>query len=351
MGIRALVVNTLIVMAFTAPVYASEAAPYPPMTESEQLSIDIYQNNQDSVVYVTNRALRRDPFSRRVYEHTAGSGTGFIWDNDGHIITNFHVIDGAAEVLITLPNGDVSEAKLVGIAPERDLAVLYVPEATDLSPIPLGDSDRLLVGHQVYAIGNPFGLDTTLTTGVISALNRSITSPSERVIQGVIQTDAAINPGNSGGPLINSSGVLVGINTAIYSPSGANAGIGFAIPVNTLKHTIPELIEYGRIQRPILGIELAPRRFAQRWGVDGLPIARVEQGTSAALAGIRGLSRDRFGRLQIGVIIVAIDGELIQNTDDLLSLLESRRYGDTLLVDVIREGDAVTIELTLTPPR
>lgn len=334
--------------------YSSSLAqePYPAMTEEERLSIAIYEDHQDSVVYVTNRALRRDPFSRRVYERTAGSGTGFVWDESGHIITNYHVIDGAAEVLITLPNGDVTEAELIGIAPERDLAVLRIDVGEEaLTPIPLGDSDRLLVGHRVFAIGNPFGLDTTLTTGVISALDRTITSPSERLIQGVIQTDAAINPGNSGGPLLNSSGVLIGINTAIFSPSGANAGIGFAIPVNTLKRTVPELIEFGRIQRPILGIELAPRRFAQRWGINGLPIARVGEGTSAYQAGIRGLTRDRFGRLKLGDIIVSINGQLIRSTDDLLSLLEDSEYGETLLIDLIRNEDAVTVEVTLTPPQ
>ncbi len=335
-----------------ATVFAWAEEPYPALTDDESNTIEVYQKSKDAVVFVSNRSLRRDPFSRRIYERQAGSGTGFFWDDDGHIITNYHVIDGANEVTIRMQNGIEKTAELIGIAPERDLAVLKI-DLDNLTPNPLilGDSERLVVGHKVLAIGNPFGLDTTLTTGVISALSRTIESPANRTIRDVIQTDAAINPGNSGGPLLNSAGELIGINTAIYSPSGASAGIGFSIPVNTLKTTIPELIEFGQIQRPTLGIELAPRQLARRLQIDGLAIAKVTRGYGADRAGIKGLKIDRDGRLIIGDILVAIDGVPMTSSDDLLTILEDRNYGDTLVLSIFRDGKNLEVEVLLTTPQ
>ncbi|RMA80063.1 S1C family serine protease [Umboniibacter marinipuniceus] len=340
----------LTIALMTANSLATTTTPYPALTNDEANTIEVYERTSESVVFVTNRTLRRDLFSRRVYESTAGSGTGFVWDQAGHIVTNFHVIEGAVEIIIRF-QGEDYPAKLVGIAPERDLAVLKIEVANELlQPIARGDSQRLRVGHKVIAIGNPFGLDTTLTTGVVSALNRTIESPSNRTIREVIQTDAAINPGNSGGPLLNSAGLLIGVNTAIYSPSGASAGISFSIPVNTVKQTIPELIEYGRVQRPVLGIELAPAQLLRRLNIEGMAIARVTPNLSADIAGIIGLSRDNNGRLQLGDILIAINGALMRSPDDLLGVLEQHQYGDTLSLSLIRDGKRYELDVELIAP-
>lgn len=325
-----------------------DESPYPAITQDEQNSIYVYDQVSPSVVFVTNTTFQRDLFSRRVYERPQGSGTGFVWDKQGHIITNFHVIEGASEITITLSDGHDYPAKVVGLAPERDLAVLKVEAHPDiLKPVKLGNSNRLRVGHKVLAIGNPFGLDTTLTTGVVSALDRTIQSPSQRLIRGVIQTDAAINPGNSGGPLLNAAGQLVGVNTAIYSPSGGSAGIGFSIPVNIVKATVPQLIKYGRVERPILGIEVTSPGFARRINVNGAPIARISDGSPAARAGLKGLRRDKWGRLKLGDILVAVDGKKIATNDELYSYLETKKAGDKVTVDVLRKGHTRSVTLTL----
>ncbi|WP_298635071.1 trypsin-like peptidase domain-containing protein [uncultured Umboniibacter sp.] len=340
----------LILILITASSLASADNAYPALTSDEANTIEVYEATRDSVVFVTNRTLRRDLFSRRVYQATAGSGTGFVWDENGHIVTNFHVIDGANQIVISYQGHDYP-AQLIGIAPERDLAVLKINITENiLKPITRGDSKRLRVGQKVIAIGNPFGLDTTLTTGVISALNRIIESPSNRTIRDVIQTDAAINPGNSGGPLLNSAGLLIGVNTAIFSPSGASAGISFSIPVNIVNATIPELIQYGRVQRPVLGIELAPPQLLRRLNIDGIAIARVTPNLSADIAGIRGLSRDPNGRLQLGDVLVAINGELMRSSDDLLGALEQHKYGDILSLSLIRDEQRYELEVELIAP-
>lgn len=308
-------------------------------TEDEANSTEIYSAASPAVVYVTNKALRRDFFSLDVHEIPRGSGTGFVWDDSGLIVTNFHVIAGAHRLTVTLQDQSEHDAEVVGIAPEKDLAVLRIEQPPQgLVTLPLGDSSELNVGRKVLAIGNPFGLDTTLTTGVVSALGREIKAPSNRTIRGVIQTDAAINPGNSGGPLLNSMGQLVGVNTAIYSPSGASAGIGFAIPVNTVREVIPQLIAYGRIQRPSMGLELASDRWVRRYRMEGLPVVRVYPGMPAAEAGLRGAFRNSRGEIALGDVITAIDDREIRSNDDFLSVLESHRPGDRLTLDV-RNGD------------
>ncbi|MEQ3697243.1 MAG: trypsin-like peptidase domain-containing protein [Pseudomonadales bacterium] len=345
-----LLVKSLFLTLIAASSLATSDSSYPALTNDEANTIEVYEATSNSVVFVTNRTLRRDLFSRRVYQSTAGSGTGFVWDKDGHIVTNFHVIEGAAEIIISF-QGDDYPAKLIGIAPERDLAVLKIEVNSDLlHPIPRGDSQRLTVGHKVLAIGNPFGLDTTLTTGVVSAVNRTIESPSNRTIRDVIQTDAAINPGNSGGPLLNSAGLLIGVNTAIFSPTGASAGISFSIPVNTVTATIPELIEFGRVQRPVLGIELAPPQLLRRLNIEGVAIARVTPNLSADIAGIRGLSSDSSGRLQLGDVLVAINEEAVRSADDLLGILEQHSYGDTLSLSLIRDNERYELDVELIAP-
>ena len=225
------------------------------------------------MVFVTNTKLRRQRFSLNVSEIPQGTGTGFIWDRSGIIVTNFHVVYRANKITITTHSNRSYEAKVIGAAPEKDIALLKIDASGELlEPLPLGDSSALAVGRKVLAIGNPFGLDSTLTVGVVSALGREIKSLNQRTIRDVIQTDAAINPGNSGGPLLNSSGQIIGVNTAIRSPSGASAGIGFAIPINTLKNIVPQLIEHGKVVRPVMGVELLSDYWTKSLGARGVAI-------------------------------------------------------------------------------
>lgn len=335
----------------TGAVQAEETVDYLSFaTEDEANSTEIFSKASPAVVYVTTTTLRRrSRFSMDVMEIPRGSGSGFVWHDSGLIVTNYHVVADASRMQVTLQNGDSYAAELIGSAPEKDLAVLRLLDPpSDLTTLPLGDSTELSVGRKVLAIGNPFGLDTTLTTGVVSALGREIRAPSGRQIRGVVQTDAAINPGNSGGPLLNSLGQLIGVNTAIYSPSGASAGIGFAIPVNTVREVVPQLISYGRILRPIMGIELASDRWRRRYGIKGIPVVRVFPGLPAAEAGIRGISRGSRGDLLLGDIIVAIDGETINSHDDYLSLMERHKAGDTVSVKARRGDREFDFEVVLT---
>jgi S1-C subfamily serine protease len=269
-----------------------------------------------------------------------GAGSGFVWDAEsGLVVTNYHVVAGADRLTISLEDETSFQAEVVGLAPERDLAVLRMIEPPDnLAELPIGDTSELSVGRKVMAIGNPFGLDTTLTVGVVSALDREIQSPSNRTIRGVIQTDAAINPGNSGGPLLNSLGQLVGVNTAIYSPSGGSAGIGFAIPVNTVSEVVPQLIAFGKIMRPVLGVELASDRWLRRYRVEGVPIVRTYRGFPAENAGMVGARRGSRGEIILGDVITAIDGERVVNNDEFLSAMEQHRVGDTIEIVTTREG-------------
>ena len=282
------------------------------LTEDERNSIGVFRSASPAVVYVTSTAVRRDLFSFNAIEVPQGSGSGFVWNTQGYIVTNFHVISGASRLLITLSDQSQWPAKVIGVAPEKDLAVLKVgaPVAA-LHTLPLGDSADLEVGRKVLAIGNPFGLDTTLTTGVVSALGREIEAVNDRKIRDVIQTDAAINPGNSGGPLLNSQGELIGVNTAIYSPSGASAGIGFAIPVNTVVRYVPQLIKYGRINRPVLGVEPVDERWSRSRGIEGVVIAKVQPGSPAARE--------------------------VNSVDDMLGALEEVDPGETVVIRTVRE--------------
>jgi S1-C subfamily serine protease len=270
-----------------------------------------------------------------------GAGSGFIWDaTAGLVVTNYHVVAGADRLTITLQDQQAFQAEVVGLAPERDLAVLrMIDPPAGLSALPLGDSSELSVGRKVLAIGNPFGLDTTLTVGVVSALDREIQSPSNRTIRGVIQTDAAINPGNSGGPLLNSLGQLIGVNTAIYSPSGGSAGIGFAIPVNTVIDVVPQLIAYGKIMRPVLGVELASDRWLRQYRVEGVPIVRTYRGFPAETAGMVGARRGARGEIVLGDVITHIDGERVASNDEFLSAMEQHRVGDTIEITTTRNGE------------
>src|SRR6218665_2764658 len=259
-----------------------------------------------------------------VSEVPRGTGSGFIWDAAGHIVTNFHVIQGATAARVTLADQSNHEAELVGAFEDRDLAVLRIKAPREkLPPIPIRTSRAPLVGQQVYAIGNPFGLDQTLTTGIVSALNREIESMNRRAIRGAIQTDAAINPGNSGGPLLDSAGRLSGVNTSIYSPSAASAGIGFAIPVDEVNRIVPRLIRDGRFIRPALGVTAGHPNLTKALGAPkGVLLADVASGSPAAAAGLKPFSYDRSGRIVQGDVITAVDGHAVADLDDMLSLLE-----------------------------
>jgi S1-C subfamily serine protease len=318
-------------------------------TEDEANSTEIFRRASPAVVFVTSKALRRNFFGPNILEIPRGSGSGFIWEESGLIVTNFHVIAGADRLTVTLQDQTEYDAEVIGVAPEKDLAVLRIEDPPEgLIGLPLGDSSELSVGRKVLAIGNPFGLDTTLTTGIVSALGREIQSASNRKIRGVIQTDAAINPGNSGGPLLNSLGQLIGVNTAIYSPSGASAGIGFAIPVNTVRDVIPQLISYGRILRPIAGLELASDRWINRYRIKGVPVVRVYPGLPAEQAGLTGAKRNSRGEIVLGDIIVQINDKPVRTNDDYFSAIEALESGDTALIKTKRGDEDRQYKVKLT---
>jgi S1-C subfamily serine protease len=309
------------------------------LSPEELSTIAVFEKAAQSVVYITNTAVRRDLWSLNTFEVPQGSGSGFIWNRKGHIVTNYHVIYGADSIQVVLDDQSTHDARIIGVDPDHDLAVLQITAPADtLKPVDLGSSNDLQVGQRVLAIGNPFGLDHTLTTGVVSALGRSIKSVTNRTIEGVIQTDAAINPGNSGGPLLNSAGQLIGVNTQIVSPSGAFAGIGFAVPVDIVKRVVPQLIQYGKVIRPGLGISLIPDSIATRWGVKGVVIAKVQQGSMAAQAGLQGLEESQAGRIRLGDVIISIDGEAVRTYDDLARILDRHNVGDRITVGVRRNG-------------
>lgn len=328
--------------------------PRGPLYEWEQVSIQRFREAAPSVVYITTTEERaRDFFGFDVVETPAGAGTGFIWDPQGHVVTNFHVIQGAARAYVTLSDGSQHEAAYVGGAPDKDLAVLQIlkPPAK-LRPIPIGTSSDLQVGQAVLAIGNPFGLDATLTTGVVSALGREIQSVTRRRISGVIQTDAAINPGNSGGPLLDSAGRLIGVNTAIQSPSGASAGIGFAMPVDIVNRVVPQLIARGRLERPDLGFEPVSARMVDRaFGPQkGVMVGRVQRGGAAAQAGLRGVSAEGR-RVFPGDLIQAVNGRPVADWDGLLDAIESLPLGSTAQLDIARNGQRLRVPIRVEAGR
>ncbi len=292
-------------------------------------------------------AVRRGFFSLDITEMPRGSGSGFLWDDAGHVVTNFHVLEGGRRWTVTLADQSTHEAELVGVAPDKDLAVLKIDAPPKgLIPLPVGRSRELVVGQKVLAIGNPFGLDQTLTVGVVSALGRELTSPSGRTIRDVVQTDAAINPGNSGGPLLDSTGRLIGVNSAIYSPSGASAGIGFAVPVDTVARLVPELIEFGRPIRPGIGVTLLPDSIARRNGIDGVAIQSVEPGSPAARAGLEGIRTTRSGPY-LGDVITAVDGESVGDFDELATAFEKAGIGAAVELVVLRDGETRVVSVDL----
>ena len=317
------------------------------LAEDEKNTIDVFEEASPSVVYITSIEVRRSLFSLNAYEIPQGTGSGFVWDKEGRIVTNYHVVGDASRVEVTLGGDSVYKGILVGAAPDKDIAVLQISAPADeLKPIPLGDSESLRVGQKVFAIGNPFGLDHTMTSGIVSALDREITAVTGRAIQGVIQTDAAINPGNSGGPLLDSAGRLIGVNTAIYSPSGASAGIGFAVPVDAVNQVVPQIIRYGKVIRPGIGVTLANERIAKRLDIQGLLVITVQPGSSADKAGIRETRQVR-GNIILGDIILALNGVPVETYDDLRNELEKYNIGDEVTLIILRNDEHLKVTVRL----
>jgi 2-alkenal reductase len=302
------------------------------LSEWEKSNIDLFLQAAPSVVSITTEQLRVNPFmGAQVAE---GAGSGFIWDTAGHVVTNFHVIEGANVVFVQLHAGNPVRARVVGGARQYDIAVVKLSDVpAGLRPLPVGSSKTLQVGQATYAIGNPFGLQRTLTTGIVSALERRLPTAQGREVRGVIQTDAAINPGNSGGPLLDSSGRLIGVNTAILSESGSSAGIGFSIPVDLVSRVVPEIIKIGRAPRPGLGIIAADERIAAQLGIKGVVVLGVGRGSPAERAGLRPFRRDSA---EPGDIIVAVDGKPTATLADLAQALEDAGIGKEVTLQVKR---------------
>ena len=324
------------------------APPPPELGADERATMAVFDKVSRSVVFISNTAIQRDFWSLDTMEVPQGSGSGFVWNKQGHIVTNFHVIYGANSIKVTLGDRVEYKAAVIGADPDHDLAVLQIQAPDDvLSPVTVGTSQDLRVGQKVLAIGNPFGLDHTLTTGVVSALGRTIKSLSNRTIEGVIQTDAAINPGNSGGPLLDGSGRVVGVNTQIVSPSGAFAGIGFAVPMDTVNRIVPELIKHGKLIRPGLGVSLVPDAMVRRWGIKGLVIGKVWRAGAADKAGLKGARETVNGRVELGDVIVAVGGKPVATVDDLLDVMEAHRVGDQVTVEILRGNRREKVAVTL----
>jgi S1-C subfamily serine protease len=326
----------------------------PSLATDEQNNIEIYRSISPGVAFITSTSYQTDFFGQ--VQEGEGSGSGSVIDNEGHILTNYHVIEGAQKLSVRFSGDKTYPAKYVGGDPDTDLAVIQVdlPSSEQVTIVPLGDSDRLTVGQKVLAIGNPFGLDRTLTTGVISGLQRPIHTrprpgdPNGRTIEGAIQTDASINPGNSGGPLLDSHGRMIGINSQILSPSGASAGVGFAVPISIAKRVVPELIKNGMVRRPKLGIGGRDVNTLRGMPVEeGILVIQVMQGGAAAAAGLRPTTQTEEGDISLGDIILSVDGEKVRNNDDLYRILDKHQIGDVVKVEVMRGNSRVNVPVRL----
>lgn len=362
---RLLILTWLVLLALVAWQFWSPYArrPYPPSAEpravvargdlaaDEQATIELFEQASPSVVYISTKRRVVDYWSRDVMSVPQGTGSGFIWDADGHVVTNFHVIESASEAEVRLNDGRTYRAGLVGASPMHDLAVLRINVPFDRPPaVPIGTSADLRVGQKVFAIGNPFGLDYTLTSGLVSALDRTLSGSGGVTIRNLIQTDAAINPGNSGGPLLDSAGRLVGINTGIYSPSGAYAGIGFAVPVDTVNRVVPQLIAAGEYRGPSLGVvldERLNRLIAQRTGIEGVVILSVQPQSGAEQAGLQSTTVGSGGAMRLGDIIVAVDGERVTSVQALRLALDGKRIGDAVVLTIVRDRREIEVSVTL----
>jgi S1-C subfamily serine protease len=334
---------------------ARPVVPRGELTAEERVTIDIFEKAKRSVVFIATSERVRELWSRNVYSIPRGTGSGFLWDEQGHVITNYHVISGASEARVRLSDGREYAASLVGASPYHDLAVLRIAVPSDRPPpLPIGTSGDLRVGQRVYAIGNPFGLDWSLTTGIVSALDRSLDGDEGNRIEHLIQTDAAINPGNSGGPLLDSAGRLIGMNTAIYSPSGASAGIGFAVPIDTINRVAPALVAHGKYVRPSLDIETDDDLndlLSSRLGIEGVFVLKVNPRGPASAAGLRGARIERGGNVVPGDVIVSINDKPVPNIAKLQARLDDFNPGDRIRLGVLRDGKRISIEVPLIAGR
>jgi len=315
----------------------------------EENTAQVFKTAAPSVVFVTNIAIEQN-YEMDEYAVPQGSGSGFVWDIEGHIVTNFHVVQGGDAFLVTFPDHVRRQAKVIGVEPRKDIAVLKVDRALkSLRPLPLGHSDSLVVGQKTYAIGNPFGLNNTLTTGVVSALGRQVQGIAGVTIHDMIQTDAAINPGNSGGPLLDSNGKLIGMNTIIFSQSGSNAGVGFAVPVNAIKRIVPQLIAHGHAAQVGIGVSILnpEQKYSIAGDIDGVVIRTVSQGSPAQAAGLCGLRHDRLGHTVVGDVILSINGQPVDDYDDLYNAFDAYKAGDTVTLKILREGRERSLGINL----
>lgn len=337
--------DSTVTLAEAAPPVISE----PSTVSDEQNSIEVYKTISPGVAFINTTSISQDFWGNE--QEGKGNGSGSVIDANGHILTNFHVIEGASKLTVSFGGDKVYPARVIGGDPDTDLAVIKIDPPAGMIVVPLGDSDKLVVGQKVLAIGNPFGLDRTLTTGVISGLQRPIRARNNRPIDAAIQTDASINPGNSGGPLLDKFGRMIGVNSQILSPAGGSVGVGFAVPVNTAKRVIPQLIQFGEVRRPKLGATLpAVKDFIQRGYrmpvEDGLMVYQVQPGGSADRAGLRGITSDGH----IGDIILSVDGQKMTDLDDLFRLLDKKQIGENVNLEVYRGGRTVTVSVKLLPP-
>ena len=337
------------------------------LTQDENNVIRMFQRNKSSVVFITNLTLRRDAYTMNQMEIPQGAGSGIVWPSsssssssssstsspaaDGTIVvTNYHVVRGSNELMVKLNEGEEAPATIVGVDEDKDIAVLKLAAPIKgMRPVTLAQSaDNLQVGQSAYAIGNPFGLDHTLTSGVISGLGREISSQATgRPITDVIQTDCSINPGNSGGPLLSSDGVVIGINTAIYSSTGMSGGVGFAINIDTVKNSVSQILSNGRVRKPLMGIQFAPDMSVEMLGIEGVLVISAKPGSPAEKAGVRGTERDDYGRLILGDIIIGVNGTPIKQSTDLFRLLNRKTVGDVLDLEILRGDEKVHVDVVL----
>jgi len=315
--------------------------------QNELATIELFEQASPAVVHIRTTEVLRDRFSFAVREEFTGTGSGFFWDPRGYIVTNYHVIRGARRAFVTLSDGSEHEAELVGAEPNKDIAVLRIAAKGAVAVLPVGRSEDLKVGQNVYAIGNPFGLDHTLTTGIISGLDREIIGIAGNRLRDLIQTDAAINPGNSGGPLLDSAGRLIGMNTAIKSLSGASAGIGFAVPVDTMNRIVTTLIRGGDIPHASLGVSVLSSRWSRARGIPGLVLGEVDADGPAAAAGLQSARQTEDGRLHLGDLLLAIDQDRLRSADDLARVLAGYEPGESVVLTILRENQEQQIRLEL----
>jgi S1-C subfamily serine protease len=357
LGFAAVILLVYLAFHLTAITQAQSVAvprtptPRGPLGEEERGTIELFEKARRSVVYIATEQRVVDPWTRNPLQVQRGTGSGFVWDDAGHVVTNNHVIAGASGAQVRLADGRAFAAELVGTSPDHDLAVLRIRVDTARpSPLPIGTSHDLRVGQKVFAVGNPFGLDWTLTTGIVSALNRELPTEDGGAIRELIQTDAAINPGNSGGPLLDSAGRLVGVNSAIYSPSGAYAGIGFSVPVDTVNRVVPRLIATGHYERPSLGVRIDAQInevLVERLKIQGVFVLAVDPGSPAAHAGLRPTRVNRDESFTVGDVIVAVGERKVVEPKDLVDALDHAAPGQQVRLTVLRAGQRLTIDVKL----